>query len=241
LADQLSVELFKAGFDVYLDRFTTLPGVNFVQRLTQELADKAMVVVLESRNIALSSWTMHEISYAKSHRLGLLALHLPGGAYLPQIGPAERMPIAALDATTQLFTGSTLQDIVDRIRLDHAFALRRKRLALRDAVELALLNAGVTPSLQHVGSDGLIHASSPSSSTKSYSLWVTPRPPVVDDFHLTHTRTRLPGRGIVVGPLTPLEATRALSVQWLSSISNVHREDEGQLLRLANDIAGGSI
>jgi hypothetical protein len=77
LADQLFDALTHEGFDVFLDRFSIQPGINFQQRLRQELADKSMVLLIESALAHTSEWTNHEIQFAKRYQLGLLALQLP--------------------------------------------------------------------------------------------------------------------------------------------------------------------
>ena len=77
-AEQLFDRLNHEGFEVFLDRFSIEPGVNFQNRLYQELADKAMIVFLESPNFLSSSWIQLEIAFAKKYRLGLLALNIDG-------------------------------------------------------------------------------------------------------------------------------------------------------------------
>ena len=46
-ADQLFDALTHARFDVFFDRFRVDPGVDFQRRLTEELAHKSMVLLLE--------------------------------------------------------------------------------------------------------------------------------------------------------------------------------------------------
>ncbi|HEY0150553.1 MAG TPA: toll/interleukin-1 receptor domain-containing protein, partial [Longimicrobium sp.] len=62
LAHQLFGALTEAGFDVFMDRFSIEPAVNFQVRLTQEMADKSMLVLLESAQLAQSPWTQLEIA-----------------------------------------------------------------------------------------------------------------------------------------------------------------------------------
>src|SRR5207249_2908620 len=69
IAEQLFEELPKHGFDVFVDRFRVGPGRDFQERLTDELAEKAMVLVLESASILKSQWIAHELSFAKAHDL----------------------------------------------------------------------------------------------------------------------------------------------------------------------------
>jgi hypothetical protein len=78
-AEQLFDALSREIFDVYLDRFRTLPGTNFVERIRSELADKACVVLLDSRGVALSPWVEGEYAFARLYKLGLMAIDLPGG------------------------------------------------------------------------------------------------------------------------------------------------------------------
>ncbi len=77
VALQLFDALTRAGFEVFLDRFSIQAGYDFQRRLFQELEDKSMVVLLESRSLKNSKWTQREIDFAKTHRLGLLAVTMP--------------------------------------------------------------------------------------------------------------------------------------------------------------------
>ena len=98
----LAIQLFDAlsheGFDVFLDHFRIPPGVNFQSRLTQELGDKSMVLVIESADILNSPWTLYEINVAKTCSLGLLALRAPGGRAFAGAG---RPPVSASSAGAQ--------------------------------------------------------------------------------------------------------------------------------------------
>jgi MTH538 TIR-like domain (DUF1863) len=83
-----------------LARFSMPPGYDFQRRLNQELEDKSMVVLLESRSLKDSKWTQHEIDFAKRYRLGMLALRMPdvtNEAALPSIAPDAREDIAESD------------------------------------------------------------------------------------------------------------------------------------------------
>lgn len=78
-AEQLFDALSHEQFDVYLDRFRTLPGTNFLERIRFELADKACVLLLDSRRVGQSDWVRGEYAFARKYRLGLIAVDLPGG------------------------------------------------------------------------------------------------------------------------------------------------------------------
>ena len=77
LATQLHTTLVQRGFDVFLDRFSVEPGIDFQRRLEEDLGDKAFVLLLESNGLEESKWVRHEIAYAHAHRIETLALTLP--------------------------------------------------------------------------------------------------------------------------------------------------------------------
>jgi len=79
IAQQLYDNLHREGFDIFLDRFSIEPGVDFQVRLTEELSNMGTVLLLESKNILKSKWVRHEVNFARSHRLGLFSLKLPDG------------------------------------------------------------------------------------------------------------------------------------------------------------------
>jgi len=87
----LAVQLFDAltheGFETFLDRFSIPVGLDFQRRLTQELEDKSMVVLLESRFLKDSKWTQHEVDFVKQYRLGLATLRMP------DVRESDRLPI----------------------------------------------------------------------------------------------------------------------------------------------------
>jgi hypothetical protein len=77
LAQQLCRALSERRFDVFLDRFSVPPGEDFPKRIDIELADKSFVLLLESRSAVDSPWVQHEVSYALSHHISVLALTMP--------------------------------------------------------------------------------------------------------------------------------------------------------------------
>src|SRR3954468_13865560 len=90
-------ELAHENFDVFLDHFRISPGVDFQVRLTQELGDKSMVLLLESKGILDSEWTLYEINVAKTCGLGIFALQPPGGKSVPGVDGSVREAFADTD------------------------------------------------------------------------------------------------------------------------------------------------
>lgn len=129
IAEQLHRELQERQFDVFLDRFTMPPGANFQDRLREDLADRAFLLLLESDGIRDSEWVQHEINYALSHRIGTLAVTMPNlatGREAP-IDEAFRYRLSAGDLQDGELTSATLGELLERIELSHASALRRRR------------------------------------------------------------------------------------------------------------------
>lgn len=129
VAEQLHRELQKRQFDVFLDRFTVPPGDDFQRRLTEDLADKAFLLLLESDGIRDSQWVQYEINYALSHRIGVLAVTMPKLAKNRHaaVDEAFRLRLDASDLQNGQLKSETLRALLERIELSHASALRRRR------------------------------------------------------------------------------------------------------------------
>ena len=148
MALQLHTELVRRRFDVFLDRFALPPGEDFQKRLDEDLGDKAFVVLLESSDLRNSPWVEHEITYAHSHRIDVLAITLPGVAepnLVPVIDEAFRIRLSETDcAADGQLTANTLGFILERIELAHAKALRRRREQMLGSLRDQLYRYGCT-------------------------------------------------------------------------------------------------
>ena len=241
LADQLFDKLAEERFDVFLDRFRVPPGVNFQKHLTEELAHKSMVVVIESATILKSDWIRYEINAAKTLRLGLLALHAPGGVQVPGVDDAQRIRVSRRDFTSRVLKQDALTRVVQAIKVAHSAALIRRRRSIRKAMRKALLKFGVTG--QVVGPEGIMMARSPAPPSKHYSLHLTTRPPDLGDFHVTHRTCSAPpsSTGIIVGPSAFLGNPLYGQLTWLGNVSSIKWFDEGQMVHVAEAIAKGTL
>jgi hypothetical protein len=255
LAQQLFDALTREGFDVFLDRFSIEPGVDFQRRLDQELADKSMVVLLESAEIERSAWTQHEIDFTKRFRLGLLALSLPDRAEpLPSVDPDLRQALTSTDfksatpGSTVTSEGKTtaqwgeLTDeardrVVTEIKRIHDRALFRRRRYLRDSMTAALAGIGLAAGTSR--DDGFIEVSG--SKGTRYLVWLTPRPPELVDFYTTHPRAQAPpsSKGVIIGPTALLEPSRTERLRWLTGICRFVCLDEDDITDAAEMMKGG--
>lgn len=252
IALQLFDRLVHEGFDVFLDRFSIEPGYDFQRRLSQELQDKSMVVLLESKGLRKSKWTQHEIDFAKRHRLGLLSLRMP------DVPAQERLPVDRLDLDRdadltappirrkvedeevdewQRLVKAAEDRAVARIKQAHADALFRRRHRLRADLVAELTKQGVQAIYRAVGPLTV------GSSGHEHLLWLTTRPAEVEDFrsiHGAHHARTLPtpdSRFMIIGPQAALEPDRVKRLQWLRDVTSCLLFDEGNLPDVARRVA----
>jgi len=242
LAMQLFDALAHENFDVFLDHYRIDPGVNFQARLTQELGDKAMVLLIESAGILDSEWTTYEINVAKECGLGIFALHPPGGKAVPGVDEAIRRRLAPDDFNEKSFSAAAtlepevLDEVVERVKREHGRALVRRRQVLRSSFDAALLLAGVSG---HTFDEfGILHVARPGDG--EYRVWLTPRPPELMDFHATHLHCDPAVRGVVIGLSRLMEPPRAQRTNWLANLCQIRLVDEGRLKDAAMAIAQGT-
>lgn len=130
IAVQLHKELVRVRFDVFLDRFAVPPGDDFPRRLDEHLGDKAFVVLLESAKLSESKWVQHEIAYAHSHRIEVLALTLPDvddSQLTPSIDDAFRIRLTENNLSNGELTPECVKNILEEIESAHTRAIRRRR------------------------------------------------------------------------------------------------------------------
>jgi hypothetical protein len=226
-AEQLFDRLNHEGFDVFLDRFSIEPSVNFQNRLYQELSDKAMIVFLESPTFLSSPWIQLEIAFAKKYRLGLLALNVDGSPQIKAIDNEYRIPVS-LSAITKQIDIAALDNLVTEIRQRHSVALYRMRNYLNNNIVAALESKGAKTTFD---SNGFISVADRAGKL-NYKIWATPRPPKVNDYHYTDI-SHASGEKVIVGPEFK-ENKREQVNTWLSQKSIVKYFNEGEILSLTN-------
>jgi len=252
IAEQLFEVLEKNRFDVFVDRFRIAPGYDFQERLTDELAHKSMILVLESPTILQSRWIEYELAFAQELELGRLAIHLPGGTKVPWLDDENRVVVAPGELSPPLSgAGATVtaERRLDTIALDrvvaclvaeHTLALLRRRVVLLDALRVLLTIRGVTN--QRLDQRGHLHVVSKApKGLREYVVWATPRPPEIDDFRIAHG-VCAPGpdpTGALVTPAVFRETRRRERYEWLAARSHVELRDAGRIGEVADRIAAG--
>ena len=239
-AIQLFDSLSHAGFDVFLDHFRIPPGVNFQSRLTQELGDKSMVLVLESEHLLDSQWVLYEINVAKSCGLGVYALNFAGAPPVPGIDEDIRHKLKASDFAAGRAGGplaaAAIARITSLVRTEHDRAQLRRRVTLeRSFAEAVLLAGGQAPEREP---NGAFRVRAPG---KDYLAWLTTRPPDLPDFHYVHGNAVKPVAGVIIGLSRLMEPPRALRNEWLAGLCSLKVIDEGRLVWAASEMARGTL
>lgn len=228
LAEQLHDKFNQLGFEVFLDRFSVKPGVDFQMRLTEELSRMGTILVLESAGILKSRWVRHEVQFARSYRLGLMSLHLPKGALVPGISHNLRLPITAtqLDGHGKL-AAKHLGEIALKLQMRHAEAERIRVAYLRDTMSDALLLHGFSSQRFDVG--GVVVAK---KNANVYSFALRNLPPEMTDFHAVEGHRTRSRSTFVVAPAKYMDWQSRRSLTWLSNETGIGLEDEGEMIKL---------
>lgn len=140
LADQIFEALGREGFGVFLDRFSWMPGRLFPEEIAEELADKGVVLLLESTDLHLSRWTQWELAFARTYHLGTLALNIAGAPRQRGIARGDRhgVTVGADGKLTPPDLETAIRFIVRRYNL----AELRRRVFLEALVRRAAAVAG---------------------------------------------------------------------------------------------------
>jgi hypothetical protein len=219
-----------------------------------------MVVLLESARLRDSLWTQHEIDFIKRNRLGLASLQMPDLApadALPSVTIGPRIKLQKQDFSAEpaqvedpaepgprfsqwpALKESVLDDVITQIKTAHSEALFRRRHTLRADLVVALKEAGLKAEYRALGPLEV------SNDTDAHLVWLTTRPPEVDDFRSVYTahfaRTTRSGgsRGLIVGPRAAQEPDRLDRLAWLHRVSECLSFDEGNLAEFAKRIKEG--
>lgn len=209
VAEQLHSRLQERQFDVFLDRFSVPPGADFQQRLSEDLADKAFMLLIESEGIRGSDWVQYEINYALSHRIGVMAVTLPNIAE-PRLAPIdEAFRFRLLDSDMQHghVKEDRLRELFERIETVHARALRRRRDQLLGSLVASLRSDGC--SCEPLDSWAIV-ANAPQRRPSVYL--VTPRRPRTEDLH---TLDIIHGRAIASKGIPDIGACLAHDVEHM--------------------------
>jgi hypothetical protein len=232
VAGQLFHALAERGFAPFLDRFSSRPGDDFVDLISEELADKACLLSLETSCIRRSLYCRQEVATAVSRRMGLIAIDLPGSR---QTFSIIQRRIDATKVKTEAngwLPSHDLTAIVDQIEQYYPHeALRRPRWqdhSIYNALQAANLRFTAEALGKYVvhpaiGDDRLLAMSAALPDT---SLFI--------EVEQMCNRIATNPRGTIFGPLMAARSNRYREIDWLSRKSGIGAHDEGRLMRYVN-------
>lgn len=227
-AEQLFDTLGHEGFEVFLDRFSINPGVNFQERLFQELADKAMILLIESPSYLQSQWVQYEIDFAKKYRLGIFAIHVAGSPKTLTIDDEYRFSINL--NTAMVVDSHDLSRLVNEVNTKHSMFLYRKRAYLSESIFQALKFYGCDPSFDAYG---FITVENKDRTIK-YKILAAPRPASLNDYYLVEC-SGFNDKKVLISPKF-MESHRDVVNSWLSRKSEVDFFEEGSILHFAASV-----
>ena len=249
MANQLHMALIRANFDVFLDIVDVPLTSHFQNVLLEELAQKAMVVVIDSPTYQKSKWCMEEMHFAEKHRLGVFVLR---GCHTKR--PFSRLPMALDPPTFELdqqdyrkfpdnaadreLSGGVLEQVMLQIKLEHQRAfVARKREALANLLS-CLDDAGLD---YQEGEDGLVHVEDVKGKQVAFSIRLTPRRPQLNDVHACSVRRGHGAQGVVVGLMEGLQKNNQTLFNWLSNSTKIRFFDLIQIPDVAEAIKKGNL
>jgi hypothetical protein len=238
-AEQLFDALGHRQFDVYLDRFRTVAGTNFIERIRFELADKACVLLLDSKDVLQSAWVKGEYATARKYRLGLMAIDLPGGVRtFGRISKRIRLsapPNVAFDKTTRL-PAAEINNAVAFVRQHYAAEMSRRLRYQRDLILAAAQRVSVACQPRVDGNFDV------GTGPRRYVVAATARPPALASMRSVCEAAAAPvSKGVLVGPRFSPTHSANLDVNWLAKIAAGAVVDERRVLKAMRRMAGGTL
>lgn len=243
IGEQLWDKLSKAGFEVFLDRFSVDPGADFQERLTEALSDKAFLLLVESPEVVDSKWVEYEIEYARKSRMGLLALTWPGN--IPKMEAVFEKQRHHLDAPGDLertpeggkLGDGFLERLPDLIEQAHAKAMLARRRRLMGSLEGELRRKQIKYKLL---SDWTLLAE-PGAGSGARLFSITPRPPEIPDLFLLDTQGEAAAwkleQGILIHTAASMREERKRLLEWAIAARKLILVNEDQIVQLVENLA----
>jgi|GEM_PF-2721102 len=233
MAGQLFHRLSEEMFDVFLDRFSSRTGDDFVALIKEDLFDKSCLLVLETSNIHQSSYCKYEVATALSYNLGLMAVDLPGSQRIfPAIHKRRDLRYSGLTPSGEL-TARDLDDVVAFVRHNYTEEMSWRLWAQDTLLFDSIRAAKLFPHAEGIGRYRV------NNGHHDYTLGMVRRPPGIADFMDAERRaSRGAGnRPFVFGPVSAVRTPRATQIDWMERKSGINAVDEGHVQRALDDIA----
>jgi TIR domain len=242
IGEQLWETLGKAGFDVFLDRFSVDPGVDFQERLTEALSDKAFLLLVESPHVTTSKWVEYEVEYARKSRMGLLALTWPDSVRMKNVFDKQRLQLAEPDELERTPHGGKLTDTMlgrlpDLVEQAHAKAMLARRRRMMGSLECELRRKNIAYKL--LSDWTLLTEAGEGDDGRLFSI--TPRPPEIPDLFLLDTHgdpsnLKL-GQSILIHTAASMREERRRLLEWAIATRKLALVNEDQIVQMVETFA----
>jgi hypothetical protein len=251
IADQLFDELSRRNFQVFLDRVSVEPGVDFQASLFEHLADKSMVVLLNSKEFPASHWTMEEIRFARQHRLSVLILRLPeaqedlGGTASEVVqvatGEIDSVSVPGFENSQAQLKQPALKAIIDRIVWEHDLMLVGRIRNIRNCIiAAAKRRREIKYTASKYDSSIGLSVSSADAAVRQYVIYPSPYPPWVAELFDASIRIDPQDTSrIIIGHAASLLPLRVKQLDWIVDGRNVNYHDVGSLDGLFDKLVSG--
>jgi len=237
IATQLFERLSHEGFDVYLDTASGTPGRPFPDEIRENLAQKAVVLLLELPKVMNSQWTKAEIAYATKQSLGLMALHtgVSGTPYFVQVH--RRKSVSRIDLENYgggsplkraRLSESYLEEFIQWFRRYYPTESVYRRTYMESRMNTTLGSAST------IDAQSVYHVQS--SHTQSTAVHLTPRPPVLQDAQRVKQAASPSERTVLVGPHSEQSPENEESLHWLAGELDVCLYPDTRWKQLAHEL-----
>lgn len=226
-AEQIHDALIRAGFRVFLDRFSGTPGRLFPHELAEAMADMGLVVLLETPKLSSSRWTLWEAAFAHRYRIGPIAVNFNGPIGLRSVvarhrlasDPAQALPTTEVDRIVKFVHGEYLKIAIGR------------RAYYETLIRLAAQSKGGY--VKAIGS-GVLKIDDSSNMTRGFAL------PSGTPGQLRHVRRLVEaatgGSRLLAGESQHLAPTNRSDLEWLTRKENVTLTGSASVYRIVRSI-----
>lgn len=174
--------LIDDGWDVFLDRLSIEPGVDFQKTLTRDLDGRSLVLVIDTPMAPQRDWVTWELAYARENSIGIMGFATKAlGAHVDQVDDDRRFTADVADENATALGAAERSRFLRMAQLVHSKAWRSRRsVALQEASD-ALTSDGY--SVEPLTAMAL---AAEKAGHRRIVVHVLPRPPRADDLRDVH-------------------------------------------------------
>lgn len=225
--EQIHDALIRAGFRVFLDRFSGTPGRLFPHELAEAMSGMGLVVLLETNSLFASRWTLWEAAFARRYRIGPVAVNFNGAKGFRSV--ANRCSFN--DDPSYALPSNVVDDIVKYIQAGHLKVAVSRRAYYETLIRLAAQSKGGDV---HNSQSGVLKIIDGNNQDKGYAL------PCGAPGRLKHVRRLVEaatgGSALLAGEHSHLSSSDRSDLEWLASEKQVTLTGSSSIYRMVRNI-----